>query len=371
MYRNTKKEIMNEPVRQHYIPQSYLKYFATEVKGDFLIDAYDIRTGKALKNKNISTICFKKHLYTLDNMPADKKYFVEKFYADHVDSNFTEIHKILTDPKVEFITIEQKEKIILSLLSLYFRTTKFLHGSFSVLDKIIDGLVESSTDKEIRFTYEGERHVFNKNEANEFKNKLKEEQRMSFVLSHLEYWEDFYTRKLKNGLMVCKMEDVQLITSDNPVIIGSYDRRRRFHIYDPTNIIQIPIDKEHYLFLTPDEDEVDPLFVARGIRDKWFALECNKEMENKSERWIISELGGIEKHLEQQIVFGSENAEAIAMVERQSNQLVYYKKLKDLSDKYKGNMLAPEVIKLWDEYSQLDLFKDDLSFMEVYRKLKT
>jgi hypothetical protein len=361
---------MNEPIKQHYIPQSYLKYFATENCGDFIVDVYDPRIGTRLRKQNISGICFKRHLYTLKNVPPDKKYFVEKFYAEHVDTNFTSIHSILTNPNIQYITLEQKEMIILSLLSLYFRTTKFLQGSIVMIEKMIDEIVVNSKEEVIHFSLENIKYTFKKSEIDQFKNELKEEHRLSFVLSHVEYWQDFYKKKLKNGMQVCKIvDDGHLITSDNPVIINSYNDEK-FNLYNSKNIIQIPIDKNHYLFLLPDEDKVDPLFIARGDRDKRFALTNNKQMEDRSERWIISDLGGIDKHLDEQERYGEKSTENLLEVNKMRERAKYFVIINELSNKYGGNMHVPEILQLFDKYSTLEIFKDDPSFWQLYNKLK-
>ncbi len=359
---------MNDPVRQHYIPQSYLKYFATQEKDKFFVEVYDKRDGTFLPKQNISSICFKRDLYTIKTKDPAQNYFLEHFYANNIDNQFTEIHDILVNPDIQKITEDQKQAILSCLLSLYFRTTKFLHGSYTFLERIIDEVVSNNPDEEdLSFTLEKTRYEFKKSNLSAFKAELREDTRVSYVLSQLGYWEDFYRRKLNNGLLVCKVSD-ELITSDNPVIISS-PVNSRFHLYDETNIIQIPIDKNHYLFMLPDNEDVDPLFIARGSRDKMFALTNNSQMERLSERWIISDLGGIKKHLADQAKY-NDPEEAGKYVEEIKVKVAYWQKFDNLSVKHGGNLKAPEILALLEEYNKMELFQDDENFLRIYNEVK-
>jgi hypothetical protein len=197
---------MNEPIKQHYIPQSYLKYFATEEKGVYLVDVYDESEAVLLRRQNIANICYKKNLYTLDTADPKKKYFLETFYAQNVDNHFTEIHDILTDPNILVITAEQKHKIISCFLSLYFRTTKFLHGRFVVFERFLEFVLNREPTKEdLSFTFSGRKYSFKRSEIVQFKSMVKEEFRQDYILSHLEYWTNYFQKKLQNGLSVCRI----------------------------------------------------------------------------------------------------------------------------------------------------------------------
>jgi hypothetical protein len=362
---------MSEPVRQHYIPKSYLKYFATEEKDNFIVDIYDERNEKLLPRQDISSICLKRNLYTLDSEDPNKKYFLELFYAEHVDQHFSEIHDLLTDPEVTTISIEQKQKIISCLLSLYFRTTKFLNGGYSFFERFIDRALSMQPDKEeMSVVYLEQRFKFKRSEVHLFKAKMKEEFRHAFVLSHVEQWTNFFHNKLQNGITICKItEDVNLITSDNPVIIESYDPTRRFNLYDETNIIQVPIDQKHYLFVQPNEVGHAPLNIVRSDRDARSAVTNNRLMQKNSERWIISDVGGIERHLQEQIKYDAPTAENLAYPAKLRSQGEHYAMIVALSAKH-GGIKKPEVIARAEEFAKLDIFKDDANFKQFLTKLK-
>lgn len=82
---------MNDPVHQHYIPQSYLRNFAEQDRKLAFVDT--IMRGHDQKIKRLPTkaICAEKNIYTFNaNDPGDP-YALEKFYAKEVDALFPEI----------------------------------------------------------------------------------------------------------------------------------------------------------------------------------------------------------------------------------------------------------------------------------------
>lgn len=363
---------MSEPIRHHYIPRSYLKYFATKIKNEYFSDIYDARESRLLRNQNISSFCFKKDLYSLKSSDPKLRFFLEKFYATDVDAYFSEIHDLLVNPSVINISKDQKEKIISCLLSLYFRTTKFLHGGWNLFEDIFEEVLRNKPNEEnLSFVVNKTKYEFRRSDADSFKSNTKEEFRQQYILSQFEMWLRYYEGKLLNGMSVYKVsDDIKLITSDNPVIIGS-SVGNRFHLFDPTNIIQIPIDSNHFLFIMPDEDQMDPLRIVRADRDKWFALTNNSQMETLSERWIIAPTNGIEAHLEQQIRLNSPGSEEADIYLDQLKQKFHFSiELKMLMDKHRGNIYHSDIFKFLEKCSSIESLKSDTDFQSLYSRLK-
>ena len=118
---------MSNPVHQHFIPKSYLKNFALEKDKKFFVEA-KLKREDSPKDRllSINDICVDKNIYTLPiEEENDKKYSLEKFYAEKVDSLYPWIYKKLTDPNVVYINSFERAQIIMITMSLFFRTPKF------------------------------------------------------------------------------------------------------------------------------------------------------------------------------------------------------------------------------------------------------
>jgi hypothetical protein len=302
---------------QHFIPRSYLRYFAQNKKEKKFVDAYNIQTGQKI-NASTKSVCVKANLYTL---PAEKDgdpYLLEKFYAREIDSVYPEVYKLLIDKSVKSISNRQKHKIIYTLMSLYFRTPKFLNLLNKVTDDIIDRSLKM-TDRArdiIKIDMDGRKIEFARSEADKIKEQLASENRMVYLKTQFEMWHEFVSYKYKCGISVFEIDDdTDLITSDNPVSIHS-SAGNRFNLFDPTNIIQVPIDRKHYLVVFPNTEHASENELFRGKRDKIFALSSNLSTEKNTEMWIIGFPGTLDKHLFDQKKYGEINEDNMAMVEK-------------------------------------------------------
>jgi hypothetical protein len=74
---------MNDPVKQHYVPQTYLKFFAQERKRIWEIAVADKKNKKPYL-ANIRDVAFEKNFYTIEEL-GEQKYVYEKFYAEQVE----------------------------------------------------------------------------------------------------------------------------------------------------------------------------------------------------------------------------------------------------------------------------------------------
>jgi len=134
---------MSKPKHQHYIPKSYLKNFALEQDGKYLVEA-KLKSEEHPKDRLISIkdICVDKNIYTLPDDAGDDKYALEKYYAREIDSVYPEIYQLLTDEAVTIITDDQRRKIILTTMSLFFRTPKFMNLNKRRINSMLDFVVK-------------------------------------------------------------------------------------------------------------------------------------------------------------------------------------------------------------------------------------
>ena len=130
---------MSNPIKQHYIPRSYLKNFAVEGrKRNHFVDVYKMDNDMLLEQISTKDICFEKNIYTIPAESNEIKYALEKHYAENVDSEFPKVYKLLIDQKLLTVTQEQKIQILYVCLSLYFRTPRILNHQKSFNNQIFD-----------------------------------------------------------------------------------------------------------------------------------------------------------------------------------------------------------------------------------------
>ena len=114
---------MNEPVRQHLVPRCYLKHFSLNRKKEWFIDAYDVEAQPpSVFNVNIKNICVNSDFYTFKNLPNEHKRFLERYYSNTVEADYTQIYDTLISGKA--ISDNLRFKIISFVICQYLRTSK-------------------------------------------------------------------------------------------------------------------------------------------------------------------------------------------------------------------------------------------------------
>lgn len=137
---------MSNPIKQHIIPEFYLKYFANP---QGYLEVYDSEQDKFFEPQKPSNTGYKKHVYTIEKPDNAKDYNIELAL-----SQIEGIAKPILDKLIAQKRINSREKSELSLFFalLYQRTIKYLNHMedfINVLNKSRLKLI-NSTDKEIR-----------------------------------------------------------------------------------------------------------------------------------------------------------------------------------------------------------------------------
>lgn len=258
---------------------------------------------------SIRDICVQSNLYTIPNEDIDKKFILENYYANNVDSAFPDIYNILIDDKIVHISPNQKNKILFTVLSLYFRTPKFLNSISSNDDKIIEAsAITKDQQGYVRINWEdGQKSFFHIDKLNEEKSRRREYNRIKFLREHFEAWHDFVFKRNHGVINVFKFQETKpLITSNNPVQIGSlYGGDGLFSSYGS---IRLPLDSHHLLWIAPYEinhDKSQLNRIYRQYRDESFAITSNKKAEQLAERRIFGSPGSISHHISDQQKFNT------------------------------------------------------------------
>lgn len=372
---------LNSPERQHFIPKSYLSNFS-EVDGDnYFIWAKNKGEDK-IKRINTKLICVDKNLYTLPERDGVNKFAIEHFYADNIDAKFPKVYKILTNRDILEITPETKLEIISVALSLYFRTPKFLNQENKLFEELIQAARRNSKGRDIVLDYGGEMIIITPDEVDQVIKEQRENNRIKFLSQHLEAYEAFVNSKLKDGISIYHIiDDSELITSDNPVIIRPYadptdknfDAAKYYaqdiNQFDKGNTIHVPLDNKTILTILPNQDGFPDLEIRRLDKLKIDTILYNHDIERYAERWILGSEKSIQNHINDQIEFDKPTVENISAVEEYIERAVQFKELTELLERF--GTKNKEVLEKAMYMATLNSVNKDPNFDKLFNKIKS
>ena len=366
---------MAGPKRQHFIPRSYLRNFAVSPNNDdkAFVEVMNVKTGEILFPFSIANLCVSKNLYTIPNAKEGDKYALENYYAQNVDGVYPEVYRILTDDNKIEITEEEREKILSTTLSLYFRTSKFLDAKNKELEDVFAFIERAQqkfgdSDKEMNMYFGDRNYTFKMSDAEETKEQMRLNNKMDFIVGHFGNWQNFIRHKYHSQITVLKVtKEFPLITSDNPVEIYNH-KYKTADIFDPNNSIQLALNQEYFLWISPNTQKSDRNIIYRGARDKWFAFTLNFSTHASATDWIIGREDTLAAHVEQHKTYTTahpEGAEAIESIQSRALGLVEYL---DIVEKQGiGSEIAVNKFK---ELQTSQFFKDDPMVLEMSREMK-
>ncbi len=295
-----------EVKRQHYVPRTYLKHFSTERSGEFFIKALpttDYIEGRIIE-LNISNICLQKDLYTLPGDTAEERMLIEKFYSDNYEVHYNKIYEILIDPDKKTLTDEERELIISTVITMFYRTTKWinLHNEFSnrVLEQAYFMCQQTGKDY---FMFEKQKISVAGKTLEQLQKENKYENRPAQILTQLQVaLRLIKLRTIRDGIYVSKLvdENCEFITSDNPVVYSNINSGHAAP-FDPTNILKLPLDNKHMLFLMPYSDKETKHLILRhnvsGTTCFTEKLTSNYEQFRNSERFLLGSDSSLKGYL--------------------------------------------------------------------------
>lgn len=296
----------NEVKRQHYVPRAYLKHFSKERSNNFFINTLPTKDCKEsnISGTNIINVCVEKGLYTLPGNSSHERMFIEKFYSDEVEAHYGNVYNILTDPNKKTVTSEERELIISTVVTMLFRTTKWKNTHNNLMMRIFKELYFLCKQKgKDYFIFDGEKISIAGKTLNELHNAYKLENRPAQMLTQLDLaLKLIKLRTLRDGIYVVKLEDKnhEFITSDNPV---TYNKSEQHHIapFDPKNILKLPLDSKHLLYLMPYADAQTSHIISRNMANDSICLTekliSNYEQFCNAERFLLGSESSLKGYL--------------------------------------------------------------------------
>lgn len=243
--------------RQHFVPRTYLKHFSEQSGEKYFIHALPTEATETDKifNSNITNVAFERHLYTLPGETIEQQMAVEKLYSEEWEAHYDSIYEILTNPDKKEITTEERELIISTVVTMYYRTTKWVNASRDLMGRVFESAFQLCKQKGVDyFTFEDEKISIAGKTLEEFTKEFNKNRQPGMILIQLETaFKLIALRILNDSICVNKIESEKLefVTSDNPVIAKN-NNSERFAPFDPTNVLELPIDSKHKLILIPE-----------------------------------------------------------------------------------------------------------------------
>lgn len=200
--------------RQHFVPRTYLKHFSEQSGDKYFIHALRSEATHAdrIFNSNITNVAFEKHLYTLPGETIEQQMAVEKLYSEELEVHYDSIYEILTDPNKTEITSQERELIISTVVTMYYRTTKWLNTSRNLIARVLESAYQLCEQKEVDyFTYENEKNSIAGKNLEEFTREFSKERQPGMVLIQLETaFKLIALRVLSDSICVNKIEGENL-----------------------------------------------------------------------------------------------------------------------------------------------------------------
>lgn len=242
-----------ETKRQHYVPQTYLQKFGVKRKNHFLIAGVDKNNLEKFIFNNINSVCLEKDIYTLKGETEEQRQALETFYSENVEAYYNEVYNTLSDDRIIEISEEMHHKIIMTMITMMYRTTKWIHEHNELVDRVLERLFDlcKQTNKDY-FVYDDDKRYSIKGKTlAEVQKEVKAAKKELNVLTQLEVALKLINIRKFDGIVVDKLSgDNQLFTSDNPVTLTNLEPG---HIapFDPENMIRLPLDSNHIITIMP------------------------------------------------------------------------------------------------------------------------
>ena len=255
---------MKETYRQHYVPRTYLQKFAIKRKNNYNISSADKNDLEKIIIPNIINDCLETNIYTQKGETKEQRQALETFYSDNVESVYNEVYKTLTDESIVEISEDMHYKIVMTIISMLYRTSKWIHVHNDLSDLVLEKMFSLCEQaKKDYFMYEDYKYSIKRKSLSDIQKEFRERKKELHVLMQLEVAFKLIDIRKFDGILISKlMPENQLITSDNPVILSNLEPGI-IAPFDPENMIKLPIDTNHILTIMPHSQSTGEHRISR------------------------------------------------------------------------------------------------------------
>lgn len=241
---------MNSPVRQHWVPKTYLRGFATRETTDIenpQVWVYDLGSSMEFCS-SINNIAVKKHLYTIGANQQEPLYVVEKTLS-RIEGYAKPLLNVLARGIFLVEGSEDRKTFAIFLSTLIMRNRRAVNIHHDFRDWLMKDLPEDHDD--VAFSIGPVEHRWSKEVVSCFKNLDDEGMHVLFARSIVTTALPL-ARELENmQWCLIRSEDRLVITSDNPVVVF-HPNADHWGIGTPGVHIHLPISPEYILLVGHD-----------------------------------------------------------------------------------------------------------------------
>lgn len=266
---------MSNPIKQHIIPQFYLKYFSNN---QGYLEVYDSEQDKFFEPQKPSNTGYKKHAYTIETLDNAKDYNIELALSQIEGIAKPIIDKLIAQKR---INVREKSELSLFFALLYQRTIKYfdhMEDFINVLNKSRLKLINSTT-KEIR---EKSKDIIKELEQPPTKNQI-----LSLSFGNIEFTNMLINVfEKQNWIIFVIPKEFNIITTDAPVIedysdvtgnIKSFPTANKIIPLSPNMVLCVAKRGSQFKYLTvQDKEQVKGLNTVIYINRNRFIYSKNK-----------------------------------------------------------------------------------------------
>lgn len=291
------KKNESEAKKQHFVPRTYLKNFGSKKNDDFYVNVLPKnRSIGNLFESNIKNICAENHLYTLSGN-IETRQLLENIYSNVFENEYVNLFNILTNDNIHEITFEKKKSIVSAIITMFYRTKKWLNEINSFNDESLSKVFQVCKQFNIDYYTDsnGNKISIKGKSIQELKQTKKNETRIPFVLTQLKIALKLIEIKQSDNINVFKIEGKnEFITSDNPVVAINVNKLPTIP-FDTANAYYLPISPKHLLSVFPREDLPINNKIIRMVMSREQAAKMNKLQLINCDKFIIGSKNGIKE----------------------------------------------------------------------------
>lgn len=250
-----------ETKKHHFVPRTYLKNFSHKKNDDYYVhvlqkdQSYD-----KIFESNIINVCAENHLYTLSGTD-ESKLMLEDIYSNIFENQYDNLYSVLTNDSIIEISPEIKKSIVSAVITMFYRTKKWINIYSSHTDEVMNKLYQVSKQ------YGSDSYINSNGETINIKGKTLEElqineknkSRIPLIITQLKAALKLIEAKQFDNINVFKIIDEnEFITSDNPVLPMNINRQRTIP-FDIDNAYYLPISNKYLLSIFPREVDLPVL----------------------------------------------------------------------------------------------------------------
>jgi hypothetical protein len=189
---------------------------------------------------------------------------LEHFFSNEVEVNYDEVYHILTDINKSKITEEERVLIITTVVTMYFRTAIWKNKINGLHNAVFERAYSLCKQQNKDYFYYRDIKISIKGKSLEdLQNEYKIKENVPFLLAQLNAMAVLFDMRFQNDdICVISIDDEsEFISSDNPVMV--LGKGQIVIPVSPENVMFLPIDNKHILWLLPNDNINGRLTVFR------------------------------------------------------------------------------------------------------------